>query len=189
MSENESSSCGCTVLGLLVATAASAGSLWASLGMDLVPCPLCFYQRAFALGAFGVLAIGLLAGVRPSATLSLVALPLAVAGLGVAGWHVSLELSGKMECPIGLFGLGTVPQQSLAAFVLLTLVLGGDMARSCCKTGGPRYREVAGLAVLFGALFALGCIKATKPLPVPDELTAQSLPKEIKICRKPAPPS
>src|SRR5262245_38552223 len=49
-------------LALLVSAVAVAGSLWLSLGVELVGCPLCFYQRTFAMCAFGVLLVGLLSG-------------------------------------------------------------------------------------------------------------------------------
>src|SRR5947209_14635756 len=111
-----------TWLACLVALAASVGSVYLSVGLGLNACPLCFYQRTFAFAAFGVLLVGLLIGAQRSG-LSLLALPLSVGGLGVAVFHVFLELNGTLECPAGLFGLGTVPQQSLLAFVLLTGLL------------------------------------------------------------------
>src|SRR5689334_2005602 len=78
-----------TWLACLVALAASAGSVYLSVGMRLRACPLCFYQRTYAFAAFGVLLVGLLSGTRHSA---LLALPLAVGGLGVAGYHVYREM-------------------------------------------------------------------------------------------------
>ena len=47
------------------------------------------------------------------------------AGLGVAGFQIGLEKSGRLECPQGLFRLGTVPQQRLAAFLALTVIFIG----------------------------------------------------------------
>src|SRR5260370_15125385 len=108
-----------TWLACLVALATAAGSVYLSMGMGLKACPLCFYQRTFAFAAFGVLLVGLLTGTRRSG-LSVLALPLAIGGLGVAAFHVHLELNGTLMSPLGLFGLGTPPQQSLAAFTLLT---------------------------------------------------------------------
>src|SRR5262249_12993545 len=107
---------------LVVALIGLAGSLFLSLGMSLKPCPLCFYQRTFMMSVVGVLGLGLLtrAGAR---WLSLLVLPLAVAGLGVALFHVYLETAGKLECPEGVLGWGTAPQQSLAVFVVLTALL------------------------------------------------------------------
>jgi disulfide bond formation protein DsbB len=77
---------------LLVALVALAGSLWLSVGMGLKACPLCFYQRTFVMGVVAVLGIGLLTGQRHRGVLNLLALPLAVAGFGVAAFHVFLEL-------------------------------------------------------------------------------------------------
>ena len=45
---------------LLASGVAVAGSVWLSVGMELLACPLCFYQRSFAMGVFGVLAMALL---------------------------------------------------------------------------------------------------------------------------------
>src|SRR5215471_10239722 len=74
---------------LAVAVAGLAGSLFLSLGLDLKACPLCFYQRTFAMSLMAVLGLGLLAGVVRPGRAALLGLPLAVAGLGVALFHVS----------------------------------------------------------------------------------------------------
>ena len=95
-----------TWLALLASAAAVAGTLWLSVGMGLVACPLCFYQRTFAMAALGVLVMGLLVGGRRG-PLSLLALPTAVGGLAVAGFHVALEARGTLECPRGVLGLGS----------------------------------------------------------------------------------
>src|SRR6516162_2917821 len=111
---------------LLVALVALAGSLWLNIGMQLKACPFCFYQRTFVMGVVAVLGIGLLTGQRHRAVLNLLALPLVVGAIGVAAFHVYLELTGKLECPTGVLGIGTAPQQSLAVlFVLLALVVVG----------------------------------------------------------------
>src|SRR5437868_14278682 len=89
-------------LALLVAGLTALGGYYLSLGEGKFPCPLCFYQRAFALGTFGVLLVGLLAGMHTRVSLATLALPVAVAGLGVALWHVDLERTGKLTCPSGL---------------------------------------------------------------------------------------
>src|SRR5438445_12421800 len=98
---------GWSLAALALAVAGLAGSLLLSLGMNLKACPLCFYQRAFMMALVAVMGMGLLAGAARAARLSLLALPLAVAFLGVALFHVSLELRGKLECPSGLPGLGS----------------------------------------------------------------------------------
>ena len=63
------------------------------------------------MSVVAVLGMGLLLDVGRGGRLSLIALPLATGGLGAAAFHVYLELSGTLECPTGLFGLGTAPQQ------------------------------------------------------------------------------
>src|SRR5947209_2295508 len=85
-------------LSLLVAVVALAGSLWLSLGMHLKACPLCFYQRTFVMAVVGVLGLGLFTAARRSGLACLLALPSAVGGLGVAAFHVLLEIQGTLEC-------------------------------------------------------------------------------------------
>jgi hypothetical protein len=164
------------LLALLLSAGAAAGSLYLSLGMDLKPCPLCFYQRAFAFGLVGVLASGVLAFREYGARLCVLALPLAVAGLGVAGFHVWLGWTGwpregaawYLACPAGIEGIGTAPQQSLAAFAAITLVLLigaiGDV-----RASGRGGALVA--ALVLGGAAAFGSICANPPMtpkPAPD---------------------
>jgi disulfide bond formation protein DsbB len=167
-------------LALLVAGAGLGGSLALSLGLGLRACPLCFYQRTFAMSLVAVLAMGLLAGAARPRQLALLALPLAVGGLGVALFHVSLELRGKLECPTGLFGLGSAPQQSLATFVALTLLLAVGAA---CGPGAGMTRWVAFAgATGLGALLAVAsCIANPPPPPAPTR--PYEAPPEI--CRPP----
>src|SRR5262249_25369572 len=86
-----------TVLALIAALVVSLGSLALSLnlpvtisdqqinlGRNLKACPLCFYQRTFAFGAFGVLLIGLMTRARRTGAVGVMALPLAVGGVAVA---------------------------------------------------------------------------------------------------------
>lgn len=74
-------------LSLLVSLVAMLGSLWLSVGMGLKACPLCFCQRTFAMGIFGILCIGLLTERQHRVVLPALVLPLAVG----AAFHVSLE--------------------------------------------------------------------------------------------------
>jgi disulfide bond formation protein DsbB len=179
-SSQSKSAVGLACVALLVALLGTFGSLWLSLGMGLKACPLCFYQRTFAMSVVGVLGIGLLIGARHRNVLSVLALPPAVGGLGVAAFHVSLELTGKLECPAGLMGLGTAPQQSLAVFLLLTALIVLDLAR----VGGrsePRW-VVSLAAFVLGALFAAGAVASAPPMPpIPTE--AYKAP--LEICRPP----
>jgi disulfide bond formation protein DsbB len=162
------------ILALIVALVAVAGSLALSLG-GLKACPLCYYQRTFVMAAAAVLLMGLLTDMRGSALTSALALPLATAGLCIAGWHVYLEQIGKLECPEGLFQLGTAPQQSLAVQTLLFVVL---------VIGGLR-RPTLAVAIPVGALLAYFCVisAASVKLP-PEELEAP----QPKICRPPQAP-
>ena len=140
-----------------------AGSVWLSMGMGLKACPLCLYQRTFIMGVVGVLTVGVLTPVRSSALLAGLSLPAAVGGLGVALFHEYLELSGKLECPDGLLGLGTAPQQSLVVFVLLVAALGVAASRRH-KAGGfgvPAMITALGL----GLLCTVGTIISAPPLP------------------------
>src|SRR5262245_300224 len=106
MTDNTSPPHAWTWAALAVAVLALAGSLVLSLGPDtlglkLKACPLCLYQRTFVMGVVAVLGVGLLAGPGRPGLLSLLALPLAVGALAVAGFHVRLELGEKLECPPG----------------------------------------------------------------------------------------
>jgi hypothetical protein len=165
---------------LAVAVVGLAGSLFLSWGLGLKACPLCFYQRTFMMSLVAVLGVGLLAGAARPGRLALLALPLAVAGLGVALFHVALEARGRLECPAGVLGLGTAPQQSLAAFGLLVVLLLLDLSR------GPGGRGVWPAAVggaVLGALLAAAACTSNPPMPEPP---ARPYDKPPDVCRPPA---
>ena len=151
-----------------------------SVGMGLKACPLCFYQRTFVMGIVAVLGIGVLTRERHRPVLNLLALPQAVAGFGVAAFHVFLELTGKLECPSGVMGVGTAPQQSLAALaVLLAVVLVGvALSRNAGETYWP---PLAG-AVVLGLLLAWGAVVSAPPMP-PTPTKAYETP--LDMCRPP----
>jgi hypothetical protein len=167
---------------LSVAVAGLAGSLSLSWGLALKPCPLCFYQRAFVMGIVTVLAMGLLAGAARPGRMGLLALPLAVAGLGVALFHVRLELTGKLECPQGLLGLGTAPRQSLAVFVVLTALLAVDAVAGARGLAG--WVGLIGAVVLGGLIAAASCTSNPLMPAPPKEPYASPHPD---ICRPPYP--
>jgi disulfide bond formation protein DsbB len=148
---------------LLLAFAGSVGSVWLSVGLNLRACPLCFYQRSAVFLALATLLLGWVAPHRvPRGTAALLALPACFLGLGVALWHVGLELTGTLECPDGLAGLGTAPQQSLTAFVPLS-------AAALASARAAAGWRLVGIAVLLGVCGALAAIKSSPPLPnVPD---------------------
>ena len=116
-------------LGTAVAAVATAGSLWFSLGLGLVPCTLCWYQRILMYPLVVVLGVAALDR-RPDVYRT--ALPLALPGLGLAAYHSVLQAT-TARCTLAgpcaavqwrapVVGL-TIPNLSLLAFSLLTLLL------------------------------------------------------------------
>lgn len=117
----------------LVAAVSTAGSLFFSEVMDLVPCVLCWYQRIFIFP----LALVLLVGLHPfDLRVVRYALPLALLGLLFTVYHVLLfygfipenmqPCSQGVSCSdatMELFGFLPIPLLSLAAFVTITLLL------------------------------------------------------------------
>jgi disulfide bond formation protein DsbB len=167
-----------TWLALALALALVAGSLFLSLGMGLKACPLCYYQRTFAMGVLGVLAIGVLTGAHRSTNLALLALPAAFAALAVAIFHVTKEQQGAMECPAGVGGIGTAPQQSLAGGGLLTLLLVAAALRDGPSMTGRGIGLVGG--ALLGLLLAFAAVQSTSPTRPPSDDDYQKPPD---ICR------
>jgi disulfide bond formation protein DsbB len=165
------------LIALLLSGGAVAGSLYLSLEMNLKACTLCFYQRAFACGLVGVLCTGVLVFRDQGAKLCLVALPLAIGGLGVAGFHAWLGLTewpraGEnwyLACPAGIEGYGTAPQQSLAAFAAIAAVLLFGALGEVSASGRNGFALVLAIALGIGA--AAGSLLANpkmadpKPLP------------------------
>lgn len=169
-----------SALALVVAALTVAGSLFLSVGEGKVACPLCFYQRSFALGLVGLLGVGLLGQAAAAGRLAALALPLAVGGLGVAGFHVSLEERGILECPAGLFDLLTAPKQSAAAFAVLTLLLLAE------ALGGLRRQTVGGLAVVLAAFLGGGIAWAsTVANPKPPDAPTKPYDGPPMTCRRP----
>lgn len=148
--------------------------------MNLKACPLCFYQRTFAMSIVGVLGIGVLTGARHRNVLNALALPLAVGGFGVAAFHVYLEMTGKLECPQGVMAVGTAPQQSLAVFLMLLVLVAAGAFRAS-SLGEPRVATLLA-AVVLGVLFAVGAVTSNPPMPGPP---LQPYPGEPEICRPP----
>jgi hypothetical protein len=181
-----------TWVALLFALIGVAGTLYLSIGqqltfgMDLVACPLCFYQRTFILSLAAALFVGLLAGPRRSGYLSLITLPLTVAGLAIAAYHVYLEYDGRLKCPDGALlnlyeqfkgqddlykqfrDMLTPPKESLVIFVLIFLVQGIDVLRSSNRGGygfGPMLA-----AIIVGGLLAAGAWATKDGSVVPENL-------------------
>jgi len=160
---------------LLVAGLPSFGGIYLALGEGKFPCPLCFYQRSFALATFAVLLVGLIGGMTSRISLATLALPLAFAGLGVALWHVYLESSGKLTCPSGILGISTAPMQSAAAFSLLCLLLLVESARQ-------QLLPAIGAALLgLGIAYACWSSNPQPKRPIPQE----EYEAEPRICLPP----
>ncbi|MFB6250900.1 MAG: disulfide bond formation protein B [Halobellus sp.] len=112
-----------------VASIATVGSLYFSLGLGLVPCDLCWYQRILMYPLVVVIGVATLEG-RPGVART--ALPLSGVGLVVAAYHVAIQIlpSSGGTCSVGggcssivypmLSGLLTIPRLSLVAFVLVS---------------------------------------------------------------------
>jgi disulfide bond formation protein DsbB len=166
---------------LAVSIAGLAGSLALSWVLQHKPCPLCFYQRTFMMGLVAVLGMGLLAGAARPERVGLLALPLAVAGLGVASFHVWLEVTDKLECPGGMLDLGSAPKQSLATFAVLCVLLLGSVLAG--HTPGSGTAAALAGAVVLGALLAAASCTSNPPMPpAPAEPYKKSAPD---ICRPP----
>ena len=118
-------------LATLVAAVATAGSLYLSLGLGLVPCELCWYQRILMYPL--VVVLGMAAAERRVEVWRTV-LPLSTLGTGVAAYHSFLQITTVScgfagDCAAVLWrapvlGL-SVPNLSLAAFVLVTGLAAG----------------------------------------------------------------
>jgi hypothetical protein len=165
---------------LVVALLALAGSLWLSMGMKLKACPFCFYQRTFVMGVVAVLGIGVLTGPRHRVVLNVLALPLVIGGFAVAVFHVYLEVSGKLECPAGILGIGTAPQQSLTVLTLLLVVVAVGLYRS--QHFEERHAVAMSAAVVLGLLLAWAAITSSPPMP-PAPSRRYTTP--LDMCRPP----
>ena len=167
-------------LPFFVSLVALAGSLWLTLGMGFKACPLCIYQRTFAMGVVAVFGVGVCVGVGHRAVLNLLALPLATAGFGVAALQTIAELIGRIECPSGILGIGTAPQESVVALGLLLVLVGLGAARS--RSAGDRRWPLLGWAIVLGLLLAVGAAVSAPPLPSPPTKAYDQPPD---ACRAP----
>lgn len=104
-------------------------------GFGLFPCELCWYQRILMYPLPLILGVGLALRDERAA---LYALPLALAGILIAAYHVLLQANPSLEagqCFVGscaivertFFGL-TIPKLSLIAFTLVSALAIGSLA-------------------------------------------------------------
>jgi hypothetical protein len=171
---------------LVLAVLITGASLWLSLGMsliggvNLIACTLCLYQRTFIMGVASILLVGLFSGAGRKVSLGLLALPLALAGLAVAGYQFHLEQSGILECPQGLFGQGSAPKQSLAAFTMMTFLLLAEALKSPTSKWGKVLGIFAALVVAGGCTY--GLLESGPKLPAPP---SKPYDQPLNTCRRP----
>lgn len=119
-------------LGTLLAAVATAGSLYFSEVLGLVPCELCWYQRIFMYPLVPILGI---AALEENPRVYPTALALVIPGATVAAYHSAIQRVGSGACSVGggctsiqyeLLGL-SIPNLALIAFVLVaaTVVAAG----------------------------------------------------------------
>jgi disulfide bond formation protein DsbB len=116
----------------LVATVASAGSLYYSEIVGFVPCVLCWYQRIAMYPLVVLLAVGAL-GRDPRAVRY--ALPLSAIGLLIALYHVMIQFRPALDvgmCDAGVpcsarylsvFGFVSIPVMAAGGFLLVSALL------------------------------------------------------------------
>ena len=175
---------------LVVALGMTGGSVYMSVGLKMKACPLCLYERTFVMAAAAALLMGIAFKLhRTERDLGLVVLPLAVAGLALAGFHVFLHRSGVLDCPAGLFALGSAPEQSLAGFTLLTFLLCGTALGNTQQV--THDLAAVSLTALIGGVLAFACIKSAPPLPPPSPTYSPTGQRILSGCepavRTPAP--
>ncbi|UIP01595.1 disulfide bond formation protein B (plasmid) [Halobaculum sp. CBA1158] len=119
--------------GAIVAAVATVGSLWFSLGLGLVPCTLCWYQRILMYPHVVVVGV---AAIENHNTIWRTVVPLSVPGGMIAAYHSYLQITmtsctfagpcAVVQWQAPVLGL-TIPNLSLIAFVLVTItVLAGS---------------------------------------------------------------
>ncbi|WP_418280047.1 disulfide bond formation protein B [Halorubrum sp. DTA98] len=114
----------------LVATVATAGSLYFSEVMGLVPCDLCWYQRILM---YPLVVVAGVAAVERRASVWRTGLPLSLSGVVVAAYHSSVQLRPAATCGVDgactaiLWRGGvvfTIPRLALVAFALISVGFG-----------------------------------------------------------------
>lgn len=120
-------------LSWIVATLATAGSLYVSEVAQLPPCVLCWYQRILMYPLMVIIAVGIL---RKDEGLPFYVLPLSILGTGVAFYQYLLQQGilpdSLAPCTLGIscttkygewFGFITLPFLSFLAFTIITICM------------------------------------------------------------------
>lgn len=168
----------------IISAVGTSGSVFLSMGLGLKACPLCFYQRSFVMAALAVLALGRILDRSRPGLICFLAVPLVWAGLGVAAFHEYLVLTGVLECPQALFGIGTAPAQSLAVFLGLAAVV--STGAWCGRQESPQQgMSTLVSAVLLGIAMAAACVKSSPPLPPLPTAAYDPVKQPLDTCRRP----
>jgi len=115
---------------LVVASVATAGSLYFSLGLGLTPCDLCWYQRILMYPLVLIIGVGILRGDH----LEPYVFPMSVGGFAVAAYHNYIQMTpaespsctSEVPCSVVQYSIAgvTIPQMSLTAFgIIIALFL------------------------------------------------------------------
>lgn len=122
-------------LGLILAIVATGGSLTYSELIGFTPCVLCWWQRIFHYPLIILFLISLIR--QRDWTVKFYALPLAIIGAGIAGFHYIIQrfqveslacdaLGQSPSCAgyyVFEFGYITIPMMSLTIFLLIIVLM------------------------------------------------------------------
>lgn len=122
-------------IALLAASVATAGSLYFSDVLGLIPCLLCWYQRILMYPLVIILAVGIL---RRDRNLPFYVLPVALFGGTISLYHYLLTKTNWLPAPPCLnngppctvdyfnwFGFINIPLMALTAFAIISVMMGG----------------------------------------------------------------
>jgi disulfide bond formation protein DsbB len=160
-------------IALLVACVATAGSLYFSDGLGLVPCVLCWYQRVLMYPLVLLIAVGI---VRNDRNLPAYVFPLSLFGLGMALYHYLLTKTswlpvpdcqaGGVPCSIQYFnwlGFINIPLMAFTAFAIISIMMGADIlvTNSDSAVAKPAHSQqilASGVALTIVALTVLAIL-------------------------------
>jgi disulfide bond formation protein DsbB len=118
--------------GLLASGLATLGSLYLSDVAHLAPCVLCWYQRIAMYPLVPILGVAFL---RADLAVWRYSLPLAIVGLAISSYHVTLEWNPDVDvglCGVGppcsaryfaVFGFVSIPTMAGAAFLMIISIM------------------------------------------------------------------
>lgn len=119
-------------LALLVALAATLGSLYYSEVLGFIPCTYCWYQRILMYPLVLIILVGI---IKQDEYLPSYVLPLSLIGLGFSLYHVLIQngllpyvsACAGVSCSVkyvNFLGFISIPVMALTAFVLISGLMG-----------------------------------------------------------------